>query len=341
MTRHLLPGEIIEAATRQLTKPPALEHLAACPECKGRIEAYRATRMAVVPAGATQSSEPGPDCPPTRRLARYAAGHKDPELAGHIATCDRCAWIVRDALAEDTEPAPPRRARTRTRILVMWCAVALVVLAFAGALVYRALSFSQVAAPPVAVVTPDSDQDITEVLARAYTDARPFELRLKDAGYSIMRPGVASDHSGHIAGALAAIQRRYSANSSDPEAAALDGRLNLLTGKYQDALILLTRVADVWPDDPMPKRDLGCAYALRGAAEDRVSDFEKAAALFRKVLEKQPNNPEAIFNLALMEEHMFHAAEATEQWKKFLATQPEAGWRDEATRHLTALENLK
>src|SRR5205823_3412332 len=100
MTRHLLPGEIIEAATRQLSTPAAVEHLSTCPQCKERIEQYRATRMAIVPAsapaGANQASEPASDCPPLERLARYSAGHQDPELAGHIAICDRCAWIVRD-----------------------------------------------------------------------------------------------------------------------------------------------------------------------------------------------------------------------------------------------------
>ena len=121
---------------------------------------------------------------------------------------------------------------------------------------------------------------------------------------------------------------------------AFEGRVNLLIGKYQDAILLLTRVAGQWPDDPTPMRDLGCAYALRGAKEDRREDYEEAARLFQRVLDKQQKNSQAIFNLALTQEHLFHASEAAALWKRYIALSVGSGWELEANRHLTALDKI-
>jgi tetratricopeptide (TPR) repeat protein len=335
MTRHLLPGEIIEAASRQLATAAALEHLSTCAECKGKIEEYRSARMALVPARATQNSEPGPDCPPLERLAAYAAGQQDSDTAGHIANCDRCAWIVRDALEEDTEPAP-RRLRRSNRLVVFWAAVGLASIAVAGFFILRAPSQT----PLATEARSDSAINISEELARAYTETRPFDYRLNDAGYSAVHPGAASDHSGYVAAAERAIDRRLHADRGDAEAIAFEGRLNLLLGRYEKAIAGLTRVVNEWPDDPTPRRDLACAYALRAAREERPADYETAAAMLRQVLEKRPDNVAALFNLALVEERMFDAATAAELWKRFISTRPAGGWGQEAARHLAALERV-
>ena len=340
--RHLLPGEIIEAATRQLATSEAIEHLSTCPQCKGKIEEYRATRMAVVPARATQNSPPGPDCPPLEKLAAYSAGQKDPELAGHIATCDRCAWIVRDALESDTEPAPrSSRVRTRNLLRAFWYAVGLAVLGSASFWIFNAVSASRASRPSFTAEASDSSQDIAGLLAHAYTDTRPFEYLLNDAGYSAVHPTAASDHSGYVAAAIVAIDRRLTANARDAEATAFEGRVNLLLGKYQDAIGTLSRVSGEWPDNPAPLRDLATAYALRGIHEDRAADYETAAHLFRRVLDKQPANSQALFNLALTEEHLFHATEAAELWKRYIALTPGSGWESEANRHLATLEKIR
>jgi hypothetical protein len=342
MTRHLLPGEIIEAATRQLATSEAIEHLSTCPQCKGKIEEYRATRMAVVPARARQNSPPGPDCPPLEKLAAYSAGEKDPELAGHIAACDRCAWIVRDALESDTEPAPrSRKFRTRNVLLAFRYAVGLVVIGIAGFWILNVVSAPRASRPSSTAAASDSSRDIADLLAKAYTETRPFEYLLNDAGYSAVHPIAASDHSGYVAAAIVAIDRRLTANARDAEATAFEGRVNLLLGKYQDAIVTLARVSGEWPDNPAPLRDLAVAYALRGGHEDRAADYETADRLFRQVLDKQPNNSQALFNLALTEEHLFHAPEAAELWKRYIALAPGSGWELEASRHLAMLEKIR
>jgi hypothetical protein len=341
MTRHLLPGEIIEAATRQLATSEAIEHLSICPQCKGKIEEYRATRMAVVPAGATQNSPPGPDCPSLEKLAAYSSGQKDPELAGHIATCDRCAWIVRDALESDTEPGPrSTKSGSRNLLRAFWYAVALVVIGVTGFWIFNVVSAQRTSRPSAAAAS-DPSQDLADLLAKAYTETRPFEYLLNDAGYSAVHPTAASDHSGYVAAAIVAIDRRLTANANDAEATAFEGRVNLLLGKYQQAIGTLARVSGEWPDNPAPLRDLGTAYALRGSREDRAVDYETAARLFRQVLDKQPNNSQALFNLALTEEHLFHAAQAANYWKRYIALSPGSGWEQEANRHLATLEKIR
>jgi tetratricopeptide (TPR) repeat protein len=342
MKRHLLPGEIIEAATRQLATSEAIEHLSVCPQCKRKIEEYRATRMAVVPAGATQNSPPGPDCPPLEKLAAWSAGEKDPQLAGHIAICDRCAWIVRDALESDTEPAP-RTTKSRLRNLrrAFWYAVALLVIGSTGFWIFNMLSAQRASRPSVAAAASDASQDLADLLAKAYTETRPFEYLLNNMGYSAVHPTAASDHSGYVAAAIVAIDRRLTANAGDAEASAYEARVDLLLGKYQDAIGILTRVSGDWPDNPAPVRDLATAYALRGIREDRAADYETAARLFRQVLDKHPNNGPALFNLALTEEHLFHAGEAADYWKRYIALSPGSGWEQEANRHLAMLEKIR
>jgi hypothetical protein len=40
-------------------------------------------------------------CPPRDILVSYARGGRDPGVAGHISRCDRCAWIVTEAMEAD------------------------------------------------------------------------------------------------------------------------------------------------------------------------------------------------------------------------------------------------
>ncbi|HZL55994.1 MAG TPA: hypothetical protein VFC21_02870 [Bryobacteraceae bacterium] len=40
-------------------------------------------------------------CPPRDALRTYARGGRNPRLAGHIAYCDRCAWIVSEEMEAD------------------------------------------------------------------------------------------------------------------------------------------------------------------------------------------------------------------------------------------------
>ncbi len=40
-------------------------------------------------------------CPPRDVLIGYARGGRDPKVAGHISRCDRCAWIVSEAMEAD------------------------------------------------------------------------------------------------------------------------------------------------------------------------------------------------------------------------------------------------
>ena len=340
MTPHLLPGEIIEAATRQLHDYAAIGHLSECEHCRNKVIEYRATRMALVPAGATQASPPGEDCPPTEELARYSAGHRDPELAGHIAKCDRCAWIVRDALEAGTVSAPGRKQKRRMFLL----AGLVTSLLLAGIAAYALLRPRDPAGASISqaeTAAASSNMDITEKLARAYSAVRPFEFRLNDAGYNDIRPAAAAtDRNGYVVGATTAISRRLATNPGDLEAIAFKGRTELLLGDYQTAIALLTRAGNVWPDDPTPSRDLACALALRGMKEDRPADFDEAIRLFGKVLEQRSTDQVAVFDLALVYEKIFHAPEAIGQWRRFIAAKPGEGWLEEANRHLAALEKI-
>jgi hypothetical protein len=44
-------------------------------------------------------------CPPREALIDYARGGRNPRLAGHVSRCDRCAWIVSEAMEAETAPS--------------------------------------------------------------------------------------------------------------------------------------------------------------------------------------------------------------------------------------------
>jgi len=62
-------------------------------------------------------------CPPRAALLRYASGGRDPDIAGHISRCDRCACFVSEAMEADAgipdadiidiTPQPTLRDRVR------------------------------------------------------------------------------------------------------------------------------------------------------------------------------------------------------------------------------------
>jgi MFS family permease len=67
----------------------------------------------------------GEVCPPRESLEEYARGGRNPALAGHISRCDRCAWIVTEAMEAlpppgeviDITPARPHWVRRLAGVL--------------------------------------------------------------------------------------------------------------------------------------------------------------------------------------------------------------------------------
>jgi tetratricopeptide (TPR) repeat protein len=70
-------------------------------------------------------------------------------------------------------------------------------------------------------------------------------------------------------------------------------------------------------------------------------DYGYAIDYLNRALQKKPNFAEPVFNLALVYERMNANDLAIGEWQQYLKLDPSGAWRDEAQRHLAALEQKK
>jgi CHAT domain-containing protein len=179
------------------------------------------------------------------------------------------------------------------------------------------------------------------LLADTYSAARPFEYRLPDRGYGTVRrmagANSAFDRPAALINAENEIRGRLASHPSDAGMLSLKGRAELLNGDYEHAIESFERSRDVMPSEPQTLSDLATAYAVRGDAEKKFDNYPLAIDLDLRALEKQPNNNEILFNLAIVYERMSMVDEGIDAWNRVLATMPGPGWADEARRNLNNL----
>ena len=254
-----------------------------------------------------------------------ALGELTGSPAGHLRGCPGCRRLVkewRDDCREINRMRAPRKRRGH-----LFLAAAAVLLIVAVGVGWRL-----------------THPDPARLLAKAYTDARPFEFRLPDDGYAPVRQqrgaGSAFDKPESLAKAELAIRQLQSA-SPNPRVLLLSGRMDLMENNFEPAIDSLSRALEARPDDPEVLSDLGTAYAERGEAEKRNIDLGHASELFLKALRKNPSDQRVLFNLALVYEKLWLVDEAADTWRKMMALNPPAGWREEAHGHLKGIEQIR
>lgn len=333
---HLSHGELLAAAAHSLLDPAAQVHLATCPACQAEVSALQDADALFAPlrhAADTRGPHPTPES-----LANFAAGIDEPEILDHLVACARCARIVAAAHQDEPEPdipaAPDRLTRTadtyrkaaKSDPFRYWLPIAAALfLSLATFGVWRALHPAPAA-----------------LLAKAYTEARPFEFRLPDAGYAELHleKGASSRSTDSLAllEALPAIRQQLQSHPDDPALKALNGRSLLLERNYEAAIQDLTAARQARPDDLDILADLAVAFAARGQQEHRNSDLTQAMEyllqLVRQAPPADPKTERALFNLGLIQQDLSQMDQAAETWRKVLALKLDEGWRREAQRHL-------
>jgi tetratricopeptide (TPR) repeat protein len=337
----LTDGQIVALVAGDQT---ALEHIESCTACRERVARWREAQAAIAGVRASGGVEAAGDCPGIEDLANYAGGGQDrgyEEITRHLASCDRCAAIVREGLegmeAEEARSTPLlkssgkrwQRAAIQSAWLRRYGAAAAALIAVGGAAWWWSSRSS----------------DVPVLLAKAYTEARPFEYRLPDAGYGKVRQTRGNEsafgHPEEMEAAMAALRKRLADRPRDRRELALKGRAELLAGNYDAAIESLEQAA---PGDQGPAEvlaDLGVAYAGRGDAEKRPRDYGHAADLMLRALAAKPHDQRLEFNIALTYEKLRLVNEAIAAWQKFLSENPPDGWRREAVDHLSALEKMR
>ncbi|MBG0775621.1 MAG: tetratricopeptide repeat protein [Desulfovibrionaceae bacterium] len=94
-------------------------------------------------------------------------------------------------------------------------------------------------------------------------------------------------------GAVRALMERLSKDPNDVEALREAGKLFLRMGAADKAVALLTRALVARPGDT-------ATLYLMGMAEYAAGDYKEAAGYFEAIVQAEPDNAEAAFNLAMI-----------------------------------------
>lgn len=347
---HLEIGEIVRIAGGADRQHPHLEECELCRELAALIAGMRSLE----PAGPVPASRAA-RCirePELIKLFGEQPAEAGPALSlvEHAAGCDRCgprlkelAYIFnpdddervseavsglrssgeewqRDLVARLANPARPQWAAWGWRQWGMVAASVLVVLA-------AAMGWNWLRGPSVETL-----------LAQAYTERRPFDLRLPDRGYA-----PESQQMGPNSFLENRSLTKANADIVDlPEAAPrtmwLRGRAELIARDFDAAIASLENSG---LPEPQTELDLGVAYALRGDTENRPEDWGRALDDISRYLETNPTSVEALYNKALLLERLQLIDDAIMAWDRYLEVDPEGEWAAEARRRRDALVQRK
>ena len=149
--------------------------------------------------------------------------------------------------------------------------------------------------------------------------------------------GLISLKRGDDAVAFRHFQRAGELDPEDTTARLNIGTVLLRAGVYDRAATELKAVVDADPDDT--DAAVALAAALRGKTKrDNVSGFAESERLLKGVLEREPKNLSALFNLAVLyADYMKRSNDAAPLFKRFLSAAPDKHpARAEAERFLSA-----
>jgi CHAT domain-containing protein/cytochrome c-type biogenesis protein CcmH/NrfG len=379
---HLSLQEIewLAESSRQ-TRPAAQTeearlHLGGCEFCQGMVKMYEELK-------APGEERGGPNCAEESTWWNVATGllpeSRAAELLEHSTRCDACALLFRQA-TEDLTDELTEQETTQIRALLStqqeWqqslaqrlsatesdrSEPGIVVTpvgrgmrdlvdwfswqprnVFRHAWAYAASAIVLLAASAW-LLQMWREPSIDQLVANAYTERRPFEMRIAGAAYGPVRQERAGERSAFaepatLLRAKYMIKERLAARPDDEAMLAASGRVELLEGHYDEAIRTFGRLLDAHPDSPPLLIELATAYFQRAEAVDRAVDYGQSIELFGRVLAKKPDDTLALFNRAIALERMHAYNEAIRDWEHYLRVDPTGNWGTEAQRRLSELQ---
>jgi CHAT domain-containing protein/tetratricopeptide (TPR) repeat protein len=183
--------------------------------------------------------------------------------------------------------------------------------------------------------------DVNALLAQAYTEQRTIELRIQGAKYARMKFSRGKERSSlnrpaSLLDAESIIGRSLPKHPNDPGWLDKKGRAELLDGHYEAAIGALNDARKL-SASPAILTDLATAYFERWAEGNQRADYDAALDFLDQALQKDPNDPVALFNRAIVHEQNYQYENAIQDWEKYLSLPGNDDWADEARRHLQAL----
>jgi CHAT domain-containing protein/Tfp pilus assembly protein PilF len=185
-------------------------------------------------------------------------------------------------------------------------------------------------------------------LNEAYRQQRPIEARVSDFHYAPWTTTRGGDEIKYDRTARARAEALlHVAAGKDPDAAAHHalGKLALMNRQFDDAIGEFEEALKSDPNNARIHGDLGAAWLERGELESQKGEeaasfegFGKSQTHLNRALEINPSLLEALFNRALVREHLKLFRLAEEDWKAYLEKDSTSPWADEARKKLKALQ---
>ena len=341
-------------------------HLAQCLSCRERLQTMSAFDAQLESLRSDHPAAAGGDCPDPdvwRQIA-VALTPSDQALVHlqHASRCDHCGPLLRVAIDEmdgkiteseakqiaALESARPKwQQKLASRITgtslsptpAPWWKEWVTVprLALAGVSLAAVIAAGSWFAVRQAHPAPPAD-----LLASAYSEQRPFEMRIPGASYGPVRIQRGAERSfasrpAALLKAEAIIADQIGTHASDPNWLQAKARADLLEGKYDPAVETLRHALQIEPKSSSLLIDLGTAYFQRALMADRQEDLGAAYESLSQALAAQPDNSVALFNRAIVAEHQFLYHQAVDDWDHYLRVDPGSEWAVEARQRADAL----
>jgi len=264
-------------------------------------------------------------CPDPEVLAAFAAGNLSGEelemTVEHLRECEECRLIVAEAARYD------RVAQPKSKVPAWLLAAAAI--AGVGYISISMIRSSRANAPMRALVaaTPVDGRYVEPRVTGGFPWA---PLHSVQRGQNPPEPSqmVLIGEAGKV------IARTNGDSSTSARHAAAVARL--LTNAPADAAAELSGIAEA-AHDAKVWSDLAAARYTQALQSEDPPELAQALTAADAALRIDNKLPEALFNRALILEHLGLRDQARTAWKRYLAVDPASAWSHEAEKHLAGL----
>lgn len=322
-----------------------------CEQCARMLSAYGALRERLDSGDAAVAElERSDDCISEADWISFEKDELDAARAErwvvHASGCGRCGLLL-STWAEQTpqelgvplpKPPDPERlarqsshGRSEKQARSRWVAA----FSVAAAVAMIAIGLRAWIANPM--------RRAEELLRNAYTTQRSIELRYPGAPYAAMRETRAGARPENtqpdLLEAQSIIARQLASDPTDgsEDWLLLSARANLLSWRYDEAIATLEELRDQDPSRAETMLALATGYFERAEASGRPIDYGRALELLERVLERNPDDPAALFNAAVVKEKLFLLEGALASWDAYIAVDPSSPWTEEARERRDAV----
>ena len=188
-------------------------------------------------------------------------------------------------------------------------------------------------------------------LNAAYREQRPTESRISNLDYApfIVTRGSESGKADQNELRRAELTLLDAlARNPTPTAYHALGKVYLAKKDFDKAIENFDKALQSDPKNAKLYSDLGAAWLEKGKFErngpkpgQNLEDYARSLEYISRALEVNPNLLEALFNLALVHQLLMLPEQAADDWRSYLAKDPNSKWADEARQSLKLLEEEK